>query len=273
MASSVSRQITPAAFDAAYRQVILGNHFFEEPRYYLDQRPRYRKTLSFITRLDLPRPAKILEIGGGQLLLLCHRMFGDTGLLADVGSDYADAVTRFGLDFTACDLLRDDLPSRGEFDLIVLCEVIEHLPVPAHLILAKMRHWLKPGGYLLLTTPNLYRMRNVVRLAMGMELFCPLFYPPRGQSLGHPMEFSRANLRWHVERAGLAVKSIDHVQLSNRGSSVVTKAARLLISPLQLRPAWRDSLVAVAQRPLTDLPDGDAADPFTQKLIEMISQT
>jgi len=78
---SPSRQITPAAFDAAYRQVILGNHFFEAPGYYHNQRPRYRKTLGFIARLDLPRPAKIL----------------DTGLLADVGSEYADAVTRFGL--------------------------------------------------------------------------------------------------------------------------------------------------------------------------------
>ncbi len=230
---------------------MLGNHFFEQPEYYRHQQPRYRRTLGYLADLSLPRPARILEIGGGQVLLLCHRLFGDKGKLADVSDEYADAVTRFGLEFTTCDLLYDDLPEdRGTYDLVVICEVIEHLPVPPYLILRKVRTWIRPGGYVLVTTPNLYRLRNAVRLALGMPLFCPFFYPQRGRSLGHPLEYSREHLRWQLEQAGFEVVRSELAQLSNVGSTLATRFARMLMTPLLWRSGWRDSLVAIARSPV-----------------------
>lgn len=41
----------------------------------------------------------------------------------------------------------------GTFDVITLWEVIEHLPDPLA-VLAQLRFWLKPGGWLALSTPN-----------------------------------------------------------------------------------------------------------------------
>lgn len=143
-------------------------------------------------------------------------------------------MTRHGVDFRRCDLIRDDLPERGAFDAAVLCEVVEHLPVPLHLVLEKVLRWVRPGGFVFLTTPNLYRLRNVVRLATGRELFCPLYYPEPGQGIGHPFEFSADHLRWHMERAGLEGVVVELTQLTMRGSSPGAEVARLAAWPLLL---------------------------------------
>ncbi|MFZ0660778.1 MAG: class I SAM-dependent methyltransferase [Candidatus Binataceae bacterium] len=50
--------------------------------------------------------------------------------------------------------LNDDLPFRdGEFDLVLMLEVIEHLPDIPH-ALREVARVLKPGGTAILTTPN-----------------------------------------------------------------------------------------------------------------------
>ncbi|MCP1469419.1 SAM-dependent methyltransferase [Sphingobium sp. OAS761] len=55
----------------------------------------------------------------------------------------------------------------ASFDIILFCEVLEHLthdPLPA---LREMARVLKPGGRLVLTTPNVASARNLLRLMRG----------------------------------------------------------------------------------------------------------
>jgi SAM-dependent methyltransferase len=251
-AHRAARQLDPRAFAAAYEKVILGNSFCEEPEYYRLYRARYRATLERLCQIGLMRPARLLEIGGGQIALLSKELFGDEAVVADVSDGHAAAVTRHGIEFRRCDLIRDDLPERGAFDAVVLCEVVEHLPVPLHLVLEKVALWLQPGGFVFLTTPNLYRLRNVVRLASGRELFCPLQYPEPGHGIGHPFEFSADNLRWQMERARLEGVVIEFIQLSMRGSSPGANLGRLAAWPLlQARRTLRDSLIAWGRLPRT----------------------
>jgi SAM-dependent methyltransferase len=248
-ATASSRCLDRAGFDRAYDEVVLGNDFFEEPGYYRRYRDRYRRTLEYLCRLPLPHPARVLEVGGGQMALLMTRLFGDACNLADVNPAHAAAVEKFGLRHVICDLLHDDLAARDEYDLVVSCEVIEHIPIPPHLVLEKMARWLKPGGYLFLTTPNLYRLRNVVRLASGQEVFCNFFHPARGQSIGHALEYSAPQMRWQLERAGLEVLYVDLVQLTNHGSLRLARLVRPLVAPLLwAHPLWRDNMVACARR-------------------------
>jgi len=55
----------------------------------------------------------------------------------------------------------------ARFDTVVCCEILEHLAVdPAHL-LAEVHRVLRPGGRLVLSTPNAKRLENVLLLLRG----------------------------------------------------------------------------------------------------------
>lgn len=251
-AAAGPRRFTRRAFEAFYQSHILTASFFEQGNYYHKQRARYRNSLKAICELDLPRPASVLEIGGGQIAVLMQAMFNDRGIVADVNESYKDSIIEAGLAFRCCDLLHDDLDDRNAFDLVVLCEVVEHLPVPPHRVLERVRRWIKPGGYLFITTPNLYRLRNVVRLATGGPLFCPFMIPERGRFIGHPLEYSQSHLAWQLEQAGFDQVTVSLRQLDNAGATAASQLGRLLAAPLLLRPTWRDKLVATGRRPMTD---------------------
>lgn len=80
----------------------------------------------------------------------------------------------------------------SEFDVVLFCEVIEHLlSDPAHALL-EIKRVLKPGGVLVVTTPNVARLENVARLAAGVNIYDPYSgYGPYGR---HNREYTRHEL-------------------------------------------------------------------------------
>ena len=247
--SQLPRQFSKHSFDQAYNKLIRNNKFFELESYYIQQKLRYYNTLKYINQLSLPKSARILEVGGGQIALLSKEIVGYDCTVADVNENYKQGILDRGLQFLCCDLLHDDLEYRDYYDLVVMCEVIEHMPVPPHIVLEKVKAWIKPGGLIFLTTPNLYRFRNLVRLALGLHVFDLFFIPDRGSSIGHPIEYSQAHLKWQLETAGVESVNIQLRQLGGAGSTLWTQMGRIIASPFLLRPLWRDNLVAVARKP------------------------
>lgn len=249
---SNATHFTRPQFDAVYERVILNSGFFETPRYYHVRRDRYWNTFRHYAALPIEHPASVLEIGGGQIALLAQEIFRDRATVGDISEAYAEAVTRRGVNFVYCDLTRE-IPESGQYDVIVLCEVVEHLPVPLHGILEKLVALLAPGGHVFVTTPNLYRLRNLVRMALGKPIFCHWFYPEPGHSLGHVIEFSQEHLVWQMEQAGLINVHCEITQLVNRGHTTLANLGRRVSVPLlHLRPLWKDNLVASGQRERTD---------------------
>lgn len=238
-------------FDNKYDKLILGSKFFEQEQYYIRERPRYFNTLKFLlAKIDPSNDLSglhILEIGGGQISLLMHALFGCKAVVADVSDKYEDSVQKQGCDFRVCDLLYDDLPDRNHFDIVIMCEVVEHLPVPPYQILSKIRNWMKPGALLFVTTPNLYRLRNVIRMILGMRVFDYFFIPERGQSIGHPFEYSDEHLSWQIARGGFEDIEVSYKQLSFTGSTPKAKLARTFLAPLFFRNKFRDTLVVTAR--------------------------
>jgi 2-polyprenyl-3-methyl-5-hydroxy-6-metoxy-1,4-benzoquinol methylase len=236
------------SFRRAYDELVVGGRFHEVPEYY----PRYRTRYEALYRAFAARaphgPIDVLDIGGGIYATLAAALRGDRCTVADLGATNADYLQRCGVASVEWNLCDDEQPFEARFDAIVFSEVIEHLPVPAHLVLARLRRALRPGGFLLCTTPNLYRLRNVVYMALGRQIF-DHFRMPEGRGLGHVLEFSRDHLAWQIEKAGLRLESLDLRYFPHQPYSLAFRLLSWIGRPLFLVPRWRDCLVAIAHAP------------------------
>ena len=97
------------------------------------------------------------------------------------------------LKFQHFNVEKDSFPYEDdEFDLVIFAEIIEHLLNDPCSVLREIKRVLKPGGTLILTTPNVARLENVARLISGANIYDPYSgYGPYGR---HNREYNRHEL-------------------------------------------------------------------------------
>lgn len=132
---------------------------------------------------DLPdTPLRVLDVGfldGRVPLVLGGLDRGDRLMLTSTERDGAtsdgarERARRLGLDVDVLplDLIRPGGPIDGRtFDAIVLGEVIEHIS-GEHLtsLLRRLRGLVRPGGLVVVTTPNLHGLAFRVRHLLGVD--------------------------------------------------------------------------------------------------------
>jgi 2-polyprenyl-3-methyl-5-hydroxy-6-metoxy-1,4-benzoquinol methylase len=225
----------------------VGGGFFETDEYYRFEKERYWRSLELLCKLNIKASARILEIGGGQLALLCKSLFDDDCTVADISQKYAAPLQKAGLEVVILNLMENEAVKIGDYDVIILLEVIEHIPLPGHIVFERIKPLLKPSGLIFLTTPNLFRIRNLIRMIRGVEFLDRFTVPQAGQSLGHQLEYSANHLRWQLERAGMQIVMLEHDSMGRTGHSFTARLARRLLAPFDLRPVWRNGLVAAAR--------------------------
>ena len=151
--------------------------------------------------------ASALEIGCGWGTF--SAWLADQG--ADViGADFAPVAIEKARELHQRPRLRfevqdiESLPyDDGAFDLVVSCETIEHVPHPP-VAVAELARVLRPGGTLLLTTPNYLSLTGLHRLwreATGRK------WDEGGQPIAH-FTVHPKTMRW-VRAAGLRVVEVD----------------------------------------------------------------
>jgi len=78
---------------------------------------------------------------------------------------FQDAVQRYRLDVRQGNAETDPLPYPSEsFDVVVFTEVFEHLRINPIKTIGELRRVIRPGGFLLLSTPNLYSLNGLYSL-------------------------------------------------------------------------------------------------------------
>jgi 2-polyprenyl-3-methyl-5-hydroxy-6-metoxy-1,4-benzoquinol methylase len=237
-----------AQFDEIYDSKIVGGGFFESDDYYRNEKERYWRSLELLSELDIPRPFRMLEIGGGQMALLRKALFNDDCVVADISQKYVAPLKEAGIEHITFNLMESEHPHiKEKYDVVVMLEVIEHIPVPAYIVFKRIKALLSPGGILFLTTPNLFRVRNLIRMFLGVEFLDRFMMPEPGQGLGHQLEYTADHLKWQLERAGMEILMLKHDSMGRTGHSSKARLARKLLAPLDLRPKWRNALVAAAR--------------------------
>jgi SAM-dependent methyltransferase len=91
------------------------------------------------------------------------------------------------------DVEADALPHPdGSLDLVLFCEVVEHLVADPVFALREIHRVLRPGGRLLLTTPNVSRADNVRHVVEDRSIYDPYSgYGPHGR---HNREYDAREL-------------------------------------------------------------------------------
>jgi SAM-dependent methyltransferase len=142
----------------------------------------------------------------------------------------------------------------GAYDVVLCLGVIEHVPHTPRLLLQALVRVLKPGGCLVIDTPNHAYVYHRQRLGRGESVMANLaaqFYadPPFE---GHHREYTAAELAWMLERSGLTDVSLELYNYSVYALPVLTGEDLVNYWASALEPLSRELIMAVSTK-------GDAA--------------
>jgi SAM-dependent methyltransferase len=172
-----------------------------------------------LTMEYLPDTAgRVLEIGSNPffMTLLMKRFkpyelelanfFGETTMDAAVSHHAEIENTKYGehhdLDYRQFNIECQAFPyADASFDGVVFCEVLEHLTLDPQAALIEINRILKPGGWLLLTTPNAAWYENIASLWLGgRSNWGP--YSPFGRYGRHNREYTLPEIEQLLNQSG-----------------------------------------------------------------------
>ena len=177
--------------------------------YFKVQNQRYQKQLK--TFQEYYKAGAVLEIGA----LPCHftYLLNQMGLPVtglDIAPERAqDFIDRHQIEVIKCNMETEKLPFEDNyFHFIFFNEVFEHLRIDPIANLKELQRVLHPEGFLMLSTPNLYSIRNVKNMLLGKGFDNPYQQFEKLHSLGHMghvREYTLAQVKEFVEKTGFEV--------------------------------------------------------------------
>jgi SAM-dependent methyltransferase len=155
-------------------------------------------------------PALKTRLGYGEVRG-CY--FGKAGQV-----NHRTVTSRVGETFECCvdlfDAERDRYPYPDEhYTTVLCCELIEHLFTDPMHLMSEVNRILKPGGHLVLTTPNISSLRGVAAILQGYHPgFFPAYLRPSDSEEGdarHNREYTPREIRQLLENSGFTVTLLE----------------------------------------------------------------
>ena len=137
-------------------------------------------------------------------------MAGVTGLLQSAGVHVVEPEADTGYLGNLAD---------GSFDAVLFLAVIEHIPHSPKDLLLEIRRVLRPGGVLIIDTPNQAYIFNRWRLDKGQSIYAPLpqqFHTPPPFE-GHHREYTIDEIEWMLQEVGFVDTATETFDYSRYG--------------------------------------------------------
>lgn len=158
---------------------------------------------------------RVLEIGCGRGGFSCWLAAHPASPFELTAADFSDTAVAMGRDFAlrkrldniswrVADIQR--LPFADDtFDTAISCETVEHVPDPAGAV-RELSRVLRPGGRLLLTTPNYCSTSGLYRAYLWA---CGRRFTECGQPINN-LTYLPLTRAW-IRRAGLRITAVDAI--------------------------------------------------------------
>lgn len=179
-----------------------------EEKYFTNQKNRYRKILEYIFKIHPIEKNNLLDVGSHMLQFsIIAKELGFEVTCTDVEQFVNNAINNirlkhFGLEKPKiCQLEDYSIPfDSNSFDVIVFSETLEHLnfnPLP---ILNEFNRLLTTGGIVIISTPNVARLGNRIKLLFGETIYTSLQDYCYGDPLGvHRREYTSVEVEKLLE--------------------------------------------------------------------------
>lgn len=173
---------------------------------------RFARTLQVL--LDQNPQGKLLELGTTGLVPMSLKTLApelevtvtDFDLEKDLVWKKKISINQEEHTFTAysLDLEKQSIPCEDEvFDYVLCCEVIEHMEIDPMHLLSEINRVMKPGGMLIVTTPNIASSWGITKILSGIEPYFYMQYQKTGSGYHrHNYEHSVHSLAATLKAAG-----------------------------------------------------------------------
>lgn len=153
--------------------------------------------------IDKMQPGVLLDIGCSTGCWATHWISkGWVASGVEINQGYVELAKQRGVDAHYCDLNSSTLPfPDAHFDLVFAGEVIEHL-IDTDGFIRECARCTKPGGHVIITTPNLASFENRLRLLLG---FYPVWVNYNLSGSGHVRAYTPRALKKQLATHGLRV--------------------------------------------------------------------
>jgi len=192
----------------------------EAEQYLYDSWERIQVVLQFLQTLQTKGVRQILELGANPyfLTLLIQKrfdfdlelanFFGDAGEIQERTHEVESNGTRTVFPYKHFNAETDHFPyPDSSFDCVIFCEILEHLVLSADFPMMEIHRVLRPGGYVILTTPNAVRLANLISLLKGKNIFPS--YSSHGVYGRHTREYTRSEVEDLLKRHSFRVVESD----------------------------------------------------------------
>ncbi len=98
----------------------------------------------------------------------------------------------------------EDIPFDEKFDIVLFCEVLEHLTIDPLKAISRIKKSMKENGVLILTTPNVNRLENVAKMIAGVNIYDP--YSGYGVYGRHNREYNKHELFMLLTHCGFEIE-------------------------------------------------------------------
>jgi methionine biosynthesis protein MetW len=209
---------------------------------------------------------RLLDIGchNGHLTAIIRDHLGATTAWgADIDETAIEGARAAGIEAVVVNFDQEPICFEDSaFDCVHLGDVLEHIFSP-DAVLTEAYRLLRPGGYVVITTPNLASWRNRIGLLFGWQ---PLNsevstmrhlgnpFSPDGEPAGHLRVFTFRALQALAEMHGFRLTAVRGYALGGTEAGGLVRAAFGLIDRLADRycPTLSDELLVRLEKPSSD---------------------